>query len=61
MTKCNPMRAISAIFLLALPLAGPLQAASAPPVETYTKTEQVQPGSFVISPTGNHIAMIDRT
>ncbi|HWR96748.1 MAG TPA: prolyl oligopeptidase family serine peptidase [Arenimonas sp.] len=58
MTKCNPMRAISAIFLLALPLAGPLQAASAPPVETYTKTEQVQPGSFVISPTGNHIAMI---
>lgn len=59
MIDLQPMRAYGAIFLLAIPFAGQVSAASAPlPVEAYTKPAQVEPGSFVISPTGSHIAMI---
>lgn len=58
-TLFKPMRAYSAIFLLALPFAGNAPAAAAPPpVEVYSKPAQVEPGSFVISPTGSHLAMI---
>jgi dipeptidyl aminopeptidase/acylaminoacyl peptidase len=58
-THFKPMRAYSAIFLLALLFTEIASAASAPPpVDTYTKPAQVEPGSFVISPTGSHLAMI---
>jgi dipeptidyl aminopeptidase/acylaminoacyl peptidase len=53
------LRAYGALFLLALPFNGQaLAATQPPPIENFTKPAQVETGSFVLSPTGSHIAMI---